>query len=311
MVLLRLRRRTSHAVWYNYQAHYVFALILARVLRLRCILDLEDGLRSDDGSFRHRVDGLLLKLHVGLCGGGAMLACRQLAHQAAAARTFVCYGVVEAGHAERDWSASRLQVLLGGSLLRNTGADLFLDALSVLSRDSPQTLTRLRFVVTGFGDRAARLESAALSDFAECLRFRGRVTGREYAAILEASHVGLCLKLPSSPMGVTTFPSKVVELAAQGLLVVSTRVSDVPVLFDGSSAVLLEHATADALAKVLTSIAQDPRGARELARAGQTRVTSLLSEERVGADLLRFWNGESSESGTDAGACCAARVSHV
>jgi glycosyltransferase involved in cell wall biosynthesis len=125
----------------------------------------------------------------------------------------------------------------------------------------------------------------------EFLDFRGNVSTGEYRQILQDSHLGLCLKLPSSSMGATTFPSKVVELASNGLLVVSTKVSDVPLILDNSCAFLLGEATAQALANALTEIASHPEKSGATALKGQQKIAALLSEETVGAGLLQFWRG--------------------
>jgi glycosyltransferase involved in cell wall biosynthesis len=89
-------------------------------------------------------------------------------------------------------------------------------------------------------------------------------------------------------MGATTFPSKVVEMAAYGLLVVSTRVSDVPLLFDDSSAELLSEASPAALASVFARVIEDPGGARHRADRGLAMIRERFSSAAVGRQMAQF-----------------------
>jgi len=150
----------------------------------------------------------------------------------------------------------------------------------------------LTFVVTGYGDMAGRIERMSREEMKGLLVFHGKVGYPEYRNILLRSHIGLCLKLPDNSMGATTFPSKVVEMAAYGLLVVSTPVSDVPRVFCEDSAVLLGETTPDALAGIFRRIAADPAEFGERAIRGQNRIRSMYSPEKVGPELLSFWCGD-------------------
>ncbi len=294
VMMYRLTCRRSVLVFYNPQIHYLGALVMSRLLGRRCILDLEDGHRADVKNIRSMTNALLLTAYNACCNGGAMLASDSLKQQTRSANTFVCYGVAQAYDIKRDWSITPLQVLFGGSLLKDTGAALFLDTMKLLMQEFPEELKRLRFVVTGFGDFADNIQRLATADMRDVLSFRGSVPSQEYCKIMQQSHVGLCLKLPSSSMGATTFPSKVVELASYGLLVVSTRVSDVPFVFNEASATLLPEATPHALAQALVHISRYPDSARKTALAGQKRIVSLLSEKKIGTELLQFWQGNFS-----------------
>lgn len=291
LLMLRVSDRRSVLVFYNFTFHYLLALVVCRLLGRRCILDIEDGFRTDDRDLRASANLFLLKTYNLFCNGGAMLASRSLGEQAAVSNSYVCYGVCEVHQAPRPWGEP-LQVLLGGSLLVDTGADLFVHALRLMRDTRPELLRRLKFAVTGFGDRAGMIESLAAGEMRDFLVFHGKVSSARYREIMDESHLGLCLKLPSSSMGATTFPSKVVELASFGLLVVSTRVSDVPLLFDQETALLLEEATPEALVSALLRAVEDPARFRGVALAGQRRVADVLSARRVGAEVLRFWRGE-------------------
>jgi len=293
ILVLRTTTKGSVLVFYNNQIHYALALILGRLLGRKCIFDIEDGYRSDDKNIRSYPHLILLNLFNLCCNGGAMLASSALMRQTSAEHIYVCYGIAEPFNQKKDWTLGPTQILFGGLLHEDTGAELFIETLKLMQMNSSPTLQKLRFVVTGYGEFSERLQNMARSNMSEFLIFKGKVSASEYREILSESHVGLSLKLPSTSMGATTFPSKVVEFAANGLLVVSTRVSDVPIVFDDTNAILIEEATPDFLADALSYLVDHPDISRKIASDGLNRIASLLSEEKIGNELLLFWQGDS------------------
>lgn len=292
-------RRAAAFIFYNPLAHYVPVLLLARAAGARCLLDLEDGVRRDEPGLGALAVRLLLPLYRRLCRHGAMVASTALREQAPPAPRCVCYGVAQGGRAEKDWERRPIEVLFCGGLDEDRGGLLLIDALGVLAERQPAVLRRLRFVVTGFGPLAGWFEAAAAGALSGCLRYFGRVSTARYAEVLRSAHLGLNLRLPGLSMGQTTFPSKVVEMTAHGLLLVSTRVGDVPLLFPDGAAVLLDEATPVALADALGQVAADPAAAGAAAKRGQRAVLEQLSPERVGRELLRLWTGREPEEAGD------------
>lgn len=293
-ILLKSTRRDSVLIFYNFLAYYAPALIINRLRGRRCILDLEDGCRNDERSLKGRLNKLLLKIHNVCCTGGAMLASSALISQTPLRPTMVCYGVAPWIQCNKDWHSSPLQVLFGGALCKDTGAKLFLDALNLLVTQRPGIGSELKIVVTGFGDMADKIRETAHARYQGFVDFRGTVASDEYVELLHESHIGLCLKMPDMSMGATTFPSKVVEMAAFGLLVVATKVSDVPSLFSDETGVLLNMACPEDLAAALLKIADSPKKHKNIALHGQRELTAMFSPERVGAAFLDFWRGSSS-----------------
>jgi len=292
MVLLRVARRNSVLIFYNYLAYYVPTLIVSRLLGRRCILDLEDGFRSDDRTWKGRLNLFLLTTYNIFCNGGAMLASSTLIDQTRLRPTIVCYGAATDVPCCKNWHESPLQVLFGGALFKDTGAELFLDTLNLLVTEHRDVLCKFKIVVTGAGDMAEKIKETVLAKYHGFVEFRGAVSRKEYMEILHESHIGMCLKMPDMSMGMTTFPSKVVEMAAFGLLVVSTKVSDVPFLFSDRTSVLLKNASPEDLASVLVDIAKLPEKYGDIAFQGHKELTELLSNQRVGAALLAFWKGQ-------------------
>lgn len=298
-VVIKIMKRESIAIYYNYLPHYVPCLISNRIMKRRCILDLEDGHRSDEKTLRGRINRYLLAIYNLLCNGGVMLASSSLIKQTSLRPFCICYGVVPSVNCITRWKEQPLQVLYGGQLCKDTGVDLFLESLAIIIKKGKGIKHKLRIVITGFGDMSVYLENEVRHKYNDFVEYRGALSKAEYIQLLRESHVGLSLRIPGMLMSTTTFPSKVVEMAAFGLLVVSTRVSDVPLLFSEKTGVLLNNASPEDLAAVLLSIVDSPETYRDIALQGQRELSSLLSPQRVGAELLNFWNGSDSLCGLE------------
>jgi glycosyltransferase involved in cell wall biosynthesis len=184
---------------------------------------------------------------------------------------------------------SRVTFLYGGSISTDTGLDLFASALRTLARERPELAARMHFVVTGFGggDKLAAL-ARELEPSGFTLDVRQDTGPDEYKQILARADVGLSLKLPESAFNATTFPSKVIELASHGLLVLTTDISDIPLLFDRDTAAILPDAQAATLANLLAAIATDPERYAAIAAAGQRRIVERCSRRSVGRRLVEF-----------------------
>jgi glycosyltransferase involved in cell wall biosynthesis len=142
-------------------------------------------------------------------------------------------------------------------------------------------------VITGKGpclDELTRL--AGEPGFPEVL-IHGRLTDHEYDEILAGCEVGLALKPRSGPLANTTFPSKVVEMAGAGLLVLTTDISDVRKVL-GTGAVYLDEENGAALAKQLRWVAQQSEEARTVARLGQETIAQKCAPRVAGQAVADF-----------------------
>jgi len=284
VIVWRLRRRTQATVYWNAAPHFVFALFAARWARIRCILDLEDGLREDVRGSLGGMQRVLLKLW-DRNSSAAMVANRGLLDQIQTRPAYVYYGTAPQVAVKREWRG-RLQ-----GLSRISGADDLVAALEMLQTSAPEALERMKVIVTGWGEAADRLKAASEERLRGVIEFRGLVTDGEYQRLLESSHFGLSLKIPDQPLGQSTFPSKVIEFARCGLLVVSYRVSDVAEVVSEEGAVLLERAGVAELASALDWIAKFPTEAATRAEGGSKQVCTRLNPSRVAEDLIQLWLG--------------------
>lgn len=292
--MLRRVRGTSRgesvALFYNRAFLYVPTLLAARVLGFRMLLDLEDGEDRDTLPAKARAF-LLRRVYDWTCGDQALLACGALATATAARRLLCYYGTRGVAGPSRRWVSDTVTVLLGGSLAEKQGTPILAEAIRHLRSDPTLASRQLRLAVTGHGP--------ALEDFAELARppeapavlIHGRLSGADYQGLLANCEVGLSLKPRSGHLADTTFPSKVVEMASAGLLVVTTDISDVrKVLEDG--ALYLEKETGEELANLLTWIVEHRYEAQAVARRGQQIVEQKCSPTAAGQAVARFIFGE-------------------
>jgi acetyltransferase-like isoleucine patch superfamily enzyme len=216
------------------------------------------------------------------CSRRAIVVSRQLAHAMKLDDVCVVNGVCADVVSHDRAFGSPVQFLYGGSIESATGLDLFTATVRKFANEYRELASQVRFVVTGFG---GTVQLGALAR--EVVDAGVRVDVMQDRMLAEAD-VGLSLKMPGSNLVATTFPSKVVELASHGLLVLTTDVSDVGVLFNDDTAVVLRDATPGELASKIAGIARDPARYRRIAQAGQRAINTRCGRQQVGAQLVEF-----------------------
>lgn len=285
---LRLVRRNSRVIILSYNRvwHYVPALVVMRMLRIRSFLDLEDGYIVGTNGRSGIKNMFASGLFRWLCPDGAMVANFELRKQLHCAPALACYGIADSiKKPGQDWESDRLQILFSGTLLEEVGCDLLIKALDILQQQ-PELVNMMHIIVTGKGPYANAFRTLA-SRLPDWLSFGESLPKAVYTDILRASHVGLSLRLNAFEMSRTTFPSKVVEYAQNGLLVVSTRTSDVPLLF-GNSALFLEEETPIRLAELLATLPSRRAELRKIAYQGRGKVMEVCDPKRLGEQIKQM-----------------------
>lgn len=284
-ILWRLRKsavRTT-VLLYNRERPYVLALLAARLLGYRVALDLEDGEVGSGGVLRR----LRQQFFDACITDGALLACSALGRWTKVRPLMCYYGIADAVAGPRDWHAPRLCVLLGGSLSQDTGVNLLAAAIEWIRANAPDWAASLEFHVSGKGDALPVLERLAGGDVAPRVIVHGRMTDEAYRELLARMHVGLALKIHNGAFAQTTFPSKVTEMAGNGLLVLSTDISDVRALL-GGGARFIESDDPMQLVERLREIATMRDEAEATAVEGQLRIREVCARVPAGENLARF-----------------------
>lgn len=275
-------------LFYNRMPAYFPILILAKILQIKTVLDLEDGVIDlTPWSFSWIKSGMLSWLFDGLCSSGALLACQALESATKLRPTQCCYGTSEIQPKQVNWNSLPITVLLGGTVSADTGAPLLIDAIRILRDDAPSWAKNIRFVITGKGDCIEQLALLANSSKKPEVLMLGRTTDEEYKNILNTTHIGLALKPNTGALANTTFPSKVTEFASQGILVITTDISDVrKVLADGT--LYLETDDPKLLIEKLHWVVENPDAAQTLALKGMQNLSAVCAPEKVGQQLKEF-----------------------
>jgi glycosyltransferase involved in cell wall biosynthesis len=284
-------KREDVAVLYNYFPEYIPVAAWLRLWlgRDRVLLDIEDGPRSDERDLRGFVTRASLVVLKRLCSRRAIVVSRELAQSLAIRDACVVNGVCAPQPTAPRAFGATITFLFGGTIETGTGLYLFAEGVRRFAKLYAHLAPRARFVVSGFG--GGQTLATLASDVAASgvrVELHQDIGPREYRQLLAQADVGLSLRLPGTELATTTFPSKVVEFASQGLLVLSTDVSDVSLLFDEESAALLDEATPDALAHRIASIVENPDAHRRIAEQGQRVIAASCGRREVGARLIEF-----------------------
>ncbi len=283
---LRKRRDQKTIVFYNQLLAYLPALIVARLTGYFTVLDLEDSATGNGGALVRFTD-LVRRIPFEWLCRRAMLACSMIVRETRLRPTLCYYGTVEETEASRNWTASQIHVLLGGTIAPDTGAPLLAEAILRLRQAQPDWARSVVFEITGKGPSLPALIELAADSRAPMLLVHGRTTDAEYRAIMARAHVGLALKPNKGDLAHTTFPSKVTEMAAAGMLVLSTDISDVRTVL-GDGARYLERDDAELLVERLRDIVTKRKAASDSAALGASEVARICAPRRAGKLLADF-----------------------
>lgn len=290
--LRRLARHPRRAViFYNRIPAYLPLLCVASRLGYRCVLDLEDGEVIAARSLKERLARIVPAQFDRHCRDGALLACSALEAMTTVRPVHCYYGTAVGDVDVPRWQTDRITCLMSGTLAPDTGAPLLIEAIRLLRARQPDWAAGLCFEVTGKGDSLAAFEQLAAEPGLPRVRVYGRTSDARYLEILRGCEIGLALKPIGGALADTTFPSKVIEFAGSGLLVLSTDISDVRRLL-GEGACYLERNDPELLIERLAAIATDREAAARCARLGRQTAERHCAPSRAGEDLRQFFFGE-------------------
>lgn len=292
--LLRLSSRPKKAViFYNRMSAYLPLLFTASITGYKRFLDLEDGevAGQNSGSLKALLGRSITWIYDRLCPDGALLACSALANMTSIRPVHCYYGATSTKVFDVKPNTAPLSVLMAGTLNTDTGADLLAATIRLLRQKSCNWLHNLQFEVTGKGESLNTLQALANEDGIPKVIVHGRTTDAQYAEVLNRCTVGLALKPAGGPLADTTFPSKVIEFAEAGLLVVSTDISDVRAVL-GSGALYLTSSAPQELASLLQRVVEEPEEILACARQGQQAVIAQCAPNLAGQAVCGFIFGE-------------------
>lgn len=289
---LRLRLFT-HLIYYNRTVAFLPSLLISAVLRYRNILDLEDGEVSEKRGVRTAARiRIVSRLFDRFCSK-VLLSCSALKVVTSIRPLFCYYGTISTLPITPRFKYKNLMFLMSGTLCHGTGADLLIDAIRILRQSDESWLRNVKFEITGKGESLDQFNLLASEVAHPNLLVHGRLSDVDYLRVLNRADVGLSLKLNNGPFAETTFPSKVIEYASNGLLVLTTDISDVRKVL-GNGAIYLKLDEPSDLIKLIKAIALDPGGALDHSILGCNAVKNICWPKTSGERLSEFIFGSVS-----------------
>ncbi|RZS47480.1 glycosyltransferase [Sphaerotilus mobilis] len=277
-------------MFYNRMPAYLAALLFAKIRGIAAFLDIEDGeILEGQGPLTKKLTQLKKLVYASICSRGTMLACEGLRSETTSKHILCYYGTVGQEFVEKSWTQDSVHILLGGTISKETGADAMIQVLDLIERRRPLWSRKLTLEISGKGDLVAEFSQRAGKDIGMGgLVIHGRTTDEEYQAIVRRCQVGLALKPATGQLANTTFPSKVIEMASAGLLLVTTDISDVRLIF-GESAVYVHSEDPESIYVALQKIVSSVEESSVRALHGQAIARSACDSSQVGPKLKQFF----------------------
>ena len=215
------------------------------------------------------------------------MACSHLKERTSIRPVLCYYGTIFNLPAINKFQSKVVRVLIGGTLSHGTGADLLIEAISQMRLTQDSWVKDIAFEVTGKGESLDGFNLLASLEAYPKVVVHGRLSDLDYRDVLNQADVGLSLKLNEGPFANTTFPSKVIEYGAAGLLVLTTDISDVRSIFD-DSAIYLKFDNPLELIDLLRVIVSNREEARAYSQNGFKAVKNIFMPHITGKMLADF-----------------------
>jgi len=247
----------------NYELIYVLAAYFTNFFRrVTFVLEYEDGKHLIDRSWN------ALFSRTAEWMGRRLIRAAILAHPELGKRlpasvpTVLVPGFVpESDRQKGNFEGGPVHFLYSGSLDSTRGVDLLLETLPLL----PPSGWHLH--VSGAGILEKLVEKVAHDRrWNANVTFHGSLPGDAYADLIQKCNVGLNCQRASDPISHVTFPSKIFSYLSAGLLVLSSRASNVPEIC-GDACSYVEEETPASLAAAMRRIIEDYPALSKHARA--------------------------------------------
>lgn len=285
-------------ILYNHSFEYILGLIILFVKNNIVFLDIEDAPHSTKG-WRGFTDFFFFKIFNKLTDSRKIVTSEQLAKSLSIDNYLVIYGAIksnklilgsEDGKRRLAYNPQKpLLIHYGGSLCDETGLSLFCAAAKELINIFPNGKIRVHFIITGFGadERIMALRDLSYGSGVD-LTFLPNLPYDEYIKVFKNCHIAMSLRLPDSKLSINTFPSKVLEILSNGLLLITTRSSDIPILFSQDEVVFINQAVPMDLVKSIIWCIHNHLEVEKIAHRGHIKALSLFNEYFVGKSILKF-----------------------
>ncbi len=288
---MALRDRRGVHLMYNQMSAYLLALLSLKLLRAKVFADIEDGpIAGNAPAYSRPLGTLSPRLFAHFVSGGALLATSALADGTPVRPVKTYFGAVPSkGRAvsEKNHRDGPLRVLFAGYLNEDTGLTILSDAIAMMRAAPDPLFENLVIETVGMGPGHEVLQSFCGDGFPR-VDVLGRLDAAGYAAALARAHIGLSLKPVGGDVAESTFPSKTIEYAENGLSLIATDIGDVRSLF-GDAAVYVGSNDPAELVRHLRAALLDRQTVAAIAARANRLVDERLSYAAAGHALEQFF----------------------
>lgn len=291
-ILIRFSTRPKKAViYYNRMPAYILTLLTSTITGYNNFIDIEDGeIFQKSNKYYLNPKHFIIALYERFCNKGALLACQALQNVTKVRPTLCFYGTVNSTPYIKRTIEEDLHILMAGTIEPETGSDILISSIKKMRSNQDAWTKHIYIDVTGKGSAIKSLENMAAEPGWPRVVVHGRLTDKEYKKVLRNSHIGLSLKRIEGILADTTFPSKVVEFANEGLLVIATDISDVRKLM-GNGAYYLTKNDPDQLISLLKQANSNRTQLTDYAKQGHITIANFCSKTSTGARIANFLFG--------------------
>lgn len=290
-------RPDDRVILYNHAVEYLLALVLLRMKGVSVYQDIEDVPHPGERGLRGTLNHLGFALTSRLTERRKVVVAEHVAHSLGLKDYLVIRGVASPAPAvvcAAKWaelhSGKALKLHYGGSLMHDTGVNLFCAAVEMLAQDADRLARPVVLHVTGSGslNEIREVQARIACNGKVRLDVQEKLSRRDYDALIASCHASLSLRRPGAGISNTTFPSKVIEITERGVALVSSDRGDVITIFEDQSAFLLSNYEASELAATIADMTRDPARLERVARAGQEVCLRTFSPQSVGKEMARL-----------------------
>jgi len=279
---------------YNYPPEYFLMALFLYVKGNPVILDIEDAPLLKSKKPRELINNIFFFLFKIIARKKYLTVSKEISKNLEPYPTCIVYGAYNDVSVKLTHKDNEYVILYGGSLQRETGLYIFGETIRTLVTLSLPK--KIRFIVTGFtsDEKYIKYLEELIINTSITIENKINSSQEEYQKILPRCNAALVLKMPQEVIGSTTFPSKVVELTFSGLLLITTKVSDIPFIFTSDSAIFLDEATPNYLTKSVLWVLNHPEQAKQIALSGRNIALDNFSYPVV-ANRLKYFLLEDHE----------------
>jgi glycosyltransferase involved in cell wall biosynthesis len=293
---IRNVKKGDKVIFYNHCTEYIFGLIILFMRGNKGILDIEDAPGSDEKGIYGISSIIRFKIFRLLTKQESLIVGDSLAKEIGLKKYCVLHGSVDNKYAINNiltkiQNKTTFPIIIhyGGSLISELGVDIFCDGVKLLLGEPKANNGHLKFIITGFGSEWKIYDLIdACKNSKIKIEYQPNADPKTYQKILQKCDASLSLRIPNNSMTNRTFPSKVIEITGNGLLLITTKINDLTAIFDKESAFYLNEANSIDFKNVILEVIESIQKVDRIRLSGYRVCINNYSDNVVGNKVANF-----------------------